>query len=369
MRPTTLVLALPLLASCGREIAPRAPRPALDVGEALSAAADPRFERALEPRELSFPVDHGPHESFQTEWWYFTGNLDAGDGRELAYELTFFRRALAFERPELDSDWAARDAAIAHFTVGDARNGGFRSFERFQRKALGLAGWEADPWRVWVRDWSATGDLGGEVRLVAEEDGVAIDLVLRASAPVVLHGDGGLSRKGREPGNASYYASIPRLETRGTVRIGGRVHEVRGESWFDHEWSTSALEPGQAGWDWFALRFDDGSALMLYVLRRDDGSRDATSSGTFLGADGAQLPLGLDDFEIEPLSTWTSPRSGASYPSSWRVRVPSLEIDLEIRPTVPGSELAHTVRYWEGPVRGADARRGRARGFVELTGY
>jgi predicted secreted hydrolase len=374
MRTHLVALALGAFAAgCARE---QVPEPqSLGVGEILSAPADPRFERALEPRELHFPADHGPHESFQTEWWYFTGNLDAEDGRELAYQLTFFRRSLAFERPELDSGWAARDAALAHFTVGDAASGEFVSFERFQRHALGLSGAQGDPWRVWLRDWSASGELeGGGARLVAEGlasdgNGVAIDLVLRASGPVVLHGDRGLSRKGHEPGNASYYASIPRLETRGTVRIGGRERSVRGESWFDHEWSTSALDAGQTGWDWFALRFADGRVLMLYVLRRDDGSRDTTSSGTFVAADGTTHHLALDSFEIEALATWTSRRSGASYPSRWRIRVPAHALQVEITPTVPASELAHSVRYWEGPVRGEDGAGEAVRGFVELTGY
>lgn len=359
-----------LVASCGREPAPEPRAAALAVGEVLSEPADPRFDRALGPRELAFPADHGPHEGFQTEWWYFTGNLDADDGRELAFQLTFFRRALAYERPELESEWAARDVAFAHFAVGDARTAEFESFERFQRHALGLSGWERDPWRVWLRDWSASGELeGGDLRLVAEEDGVAIDLVLRASSPRVLHGERGLSRKGREPGSASYYVSLPRLATRGTVRAGGRTFEVRGESWFDHEWSTSALEPGQAGWDWFALRFEDGRTLMLYVLRRDDGTPDTTSSGTLVAADGTTRHVALEELEIEALATWTSPRTGAIYPSRWRIRVPGHDVQVEIAPTVPASELVHTVRYWEGPVRGEDGGGGPVRGFVELTGY
>jgi predicted secreted hydrolase len=348
--------------------APPPERATFSVGEALSSPADPRFERALGPRELSFPADHGPHPTFQTEWWYFTGNLDAADGRELAFQLTFFRRAIAFERPALESEWTARDLALAHLAVGDARTGEFRSFERIQRHALGLAGAEASPWRAWLRDWSASGDLEREVRLVAEEgaggESVALDLVLRASGPPVLQGERGWSRKGREPWNASYYVSIPRLATSGTITIGGREHAVRGESWFDHEWSTSALEPGQAGWDWFALRLDDGRALMLYVLRRDDGSRDVTSSGSVVAADGTARTLSPEDFAIDALATWTSARSGATYPARWRVRVPEHAIDVELAPTVPASELVHSVRYWEGPVRGDGAR-----GFVELTGY
>ncbi|MCC7015336.1 MAG: carotenoid 1,2-hydratase [Planctomycetes bacterium] len=371
-----IFIALTLSLAACREDA-QTPRATLDVGELLSAPADPRFERALEPRELEFPRDHGPHASFQTEWWYFTGNLADDEGREFSYQLTFFRRALGVLPPPGTSPWNARDVFMAHFAVGDIARERFVAFERFERGALGLAGAETTPWRVWTRDWSAAGDLEhGPVRLAASDGEVELSLTLHpaaaGSADIVLHGERGLSRKGAHAGNASYYYSIPTLLTEGTLRLGGRALRVRGASWFDREWSTSALEAGQVGWDWFALRFDDGSALMLYLMRREDGTRDTASSGTFVESDGSVHALRLDDFAVDVRARRRMERSGTDYPARWSVRVPRFELECEIDALLPESELALAVRYWEGPVR-ATAKRGAressARGFVELTGY
>lgn len=371
MRTLSFLLALLSTFACSRT--PEPVRAELDVGELLSAAADPRFERASAPREFVFPLDHGPHPTFQTEWWYFTGTLADASGGEYGYQLTFFRRALAPEAPRLDSNWASHEFYMAHFTLSAAKGQRFEARERFERGALGLAGARSEPWSVWLRDWRVEGDLdGGDVRLVARDGDLALDLTLRATRPVLLQGERGLSRKGAEPGNASFYYSIPRLDSRGTLELEGERFGVTGESWFDREWSTSALEPGQVGWDWFALRFDDGCDLMLYVMRRDDGSLDPFSSGTFAQPGAAPRMLARDDFTITPTARWTSPASGATYPSAWRITIPSLALECELEPLVSDCELAISVRYWEGAVRASGTRGGvqlSGRGFVELTGY
>jgi predicted secreted hydrolase len=371
MRTFLSLLTLLLFAACSRT--PEPVRAEFDVGELLSASADPRFVRATEPREFVFPDDHGPHPDFQTEWWYFTGTLADESGGEYGYQLTFFRRALALEAPKLDSNWASSEFCMAHFTLSSAREQRFEARERFERNALGLAGATSKPWRVWLRDWHVEGELdGGDVRLVARDGGLALDLVLRATRPVLLQGERGLSRKGAEPGNASYYYSIPRLDSRGTLAFDGRSVAVSGESWFDREWSTSALEKGQVGWDWFALRFDDGSDLMLYVMRRDDGSIDTFSSGCFSKPGSAPRRLAPDEFTIVATSNWTSPTSSATYPSTWRLTIPSLALECELEPLVRNCELGLSVRYWEGAVRANgthDGTRVSGRGFVELTGY
>jgi predicted secreted hydrolase len=358
------------LASCAPSSEPV--RASLEVGDLLSAPADPRFTRALEPRELAFPADHGPHPEFQTEWWYFTGTLADDTGREYGYQLTFFRRALAFEAPTLDSAWSARDVFMAHFTLADASKDSFEAHERFERGALGLAGASAAPFGVWLRDWRLDIQSDGRMQLHAAEQDLALDLALEPSSAVVLQGERGLSRKGAQPGNASYYYSIPRMRSTGTLTRGGSRLAVSGESWFDREWSTSALEEGQVGWDWFALRLDDGSELMLYRMRRADGSADPFSSGTFtrLGADPRRLDS--EDFRITELARWTSPQSGASYPNRWTLEVPSLGLTCTLTPLVASCELLAAVRYWEGAVRVEGSRSGSTvggRGFVELTGY
>jgi predicted secreted hydrolase len=368
MRPSrrlgAMLLTLSFLACREPE---RLPRASLSVAGALRMENDQGYARAIEPRELRFPEDHGPHPDFRTEWWYYTGNLSTRDGRRFGFQLTFFRSALAPSMPERSSIWATRQVYLAHFTVSDVEGGRFPSFERWSRGALGLAGAQGEPFRVWLEDWSAE---GSPMRLRAAEDGVAIDLVLQQGKPPVLQGDRGLSRKSAEPGNASYYYSLTRMLASGTIRLGDERFEVTGLAWMDREWSTSSLGKDQVGWDWFALQLGDGRDLMLYQLRRRDGSPDPTSSGTLVDGESRHLTLG--DFELVVLDHWESPRSGARYPAGWRLRIPSADLDLRIEPLLADQELDVSFRYWEGAVRIEGTSRGRpvqGRGYVELTGY
>ncbi len=402
-----LAAAVALASACGPDDrSGRAPRAALSVPEAMSGAAGTEgYLRATEPRTFVFPADHGPHAGYRTEWWYFTGNLDSPAGRRFGFQLTFFRNALAppgeVEEAERGSAWAAGEAWLAHFALTDTGAGGgsFRADERLARGAAGLAGarLETGPegeGRLFVRteDWSiapageteagAPGDPSSPaalapLRLRAVQPGAAIDLRLTAVRPPVLHGrpgEVGLSRKGSRPGAASYYYTIPRFETRGTVTAGGETFAVRGLSWLDREWSTSALSEEQVGWDWFALQLSDGRDLMLYRLRLADGGSDPASSGTLMTPDGEGAHLGVGDFEIEPTGSWTAP-GGAVYPSGWRVRVPSAGIDLAVDPVRRAQELdlqETGLRYWEGAVDARGEAAGRSvtgRGYVELTGY
>ncbi len=332
------------------------------------------YRRAEGPRAFEFPRDHGPHPDYQAEWWYYTGNLETADGRHFGYQLTFFRRALLppAERQERPSAWAAEQAYMAHFALSDAGQRRFRAFERLARGAAGLAGAQATPYQVWLEDWSAAEVSAGRVRLLAEQDGLAIDLLLADEKGPVLQGERGYSQKGPEPGNASYYYSQTRLATTGSVRWGEAAYPVEGWSWMDREWSTSGLSDGQVGWDWLAFQLDDGSELMLYQMRRDDGSIDPFSSGTFVAPDGATRHLARDDFSIDSTDTWRSPRTGAVYPAGWTIRVPALELALDVEPYLADQELDVSIAYWEGAVRLSGERSGRpvrGDGFVELTGY
>jgi predicted secreted hydrolase len=212
------------------------------------------------------------------------------------------------------------------------------------------------------------------VRLVArdEEAGLSLDLELAATKPLVAHGDRGLSAKGDESGNASYYVGYTRMSGRGTIGTGGGEAQVTGEAWFDHEWSTSALGPGAVGWDWFSLQLEDGRELMLFQVRREDGSIERASGGTLVGRDGRARHLGREDASIDVLRRWTSPESGGRYPSRWRLRVPSEELDLAVEPWLLAQEMRTSLVYWEGAVRVSGSSRGRAvsgAGYVELTGY
>lgn len=361
----------------------------LSLAAALSSDTS-GYARADAVRPFHFPADHGPHPDFRTEWWYYTGNLLAESGRRFAYQFTIFRTALA---PPADADsvlspssashvptqratdetWSTRQLYMAHFALTDVRSGTHVAFERFSRDAADLAGAEADPYRVWLEDWEVMGLPGADsVRIRAAEEDLTLDLVLSRAKPIVLRGDRGLDQKGPDPGNASYYYSMTRMATRGTIYENGTEHSVRGWSWLDREWSTSALSSDQVGWDWFSLQLDDDVEVMYYRLRRSDGSTGAYSNGVITEPDGQDQFLSTADVQLDVLGTWESPTSGIGYPSSWRLEIPKADAVLALEPLVADQELNVSIRYWEGAVRVRGTYRGQSvegYGFVELTGY
>jgi len=341
----------------------------------LSAESNIGFAMATEPRTFEFPRDHGPHHEYRNEWWYVTGNLDAADGRRFGFELTIFRFALTPDETESGSAWRTNQVYIAHFAVTDANGKNFYVAERFSRGALGLAGADASPFRVWIDDWeiAATAtDLESEHwRLRAYDDDYELNLELVAEKAPVLNGDNGLSQKSAEVGNASYYYSITRWQTGGRMRLGDEEFTVSGLSWLDREWSSSALASDQKGWDWFALQLSDGSELMFYNLRKTDGTQDTYSGGTWVSANGQSRHLSRDEISVSVSKEWTSP-NGGTYPSTWKIRYPEFGLELNVVPVLDDQELLTTVRYWEGAVDIKGTRDGTdvtGRGYVELTGY
>ncbi|HKJ07811.1 MAG TPA: lipocalin-like domain-containing protein [Gammaproteobacteria bacterium] len=347
-------------------------RPAFTLGTLLSGEDTAGFARAEHVRAFHFPADYGPHPRYRSEWWYFTGNLHTAGGRRFGYELTVFRFALAPHPPKSPSPWATNQVYMAHFALTDVAGGQFHAFQRLARGAVGLAGARAAPFKVWVGDWSVAGSPHGfPWHLHARHNGIALDLTLTPSAPIVLQGDHGLSRKSSAPGNASYYYSIPRLATRGQIRLHGQRLKVQGDSWLDREWSTSALGPDQSGWDWFALQLSDGSDLMFYRLRRKDGTIDPHSAGTLVSPDGRVTHLTHKDVTVRVLDTWRSP-DGTVYPARWELRVRPAHLKLRIRPLLADQEVNLAVRYWEGAVSVGGHRNGHSingHGYVELAGY
>jgi predicted secreted hydrolase len=458
------------------------------IAAALQGGDTGGFARALAPRPFRFPADLGAHPDFRTEWWYFTGNLAADDGRRFGFQLTFFRVALAPPGGAARSSaWATRQIYFAHFALTDVAGRRFYAREQWQRGAAGLAGAQASPLRVWVGSWSATGAppgpavpaatagpalptepaafaapagpaaptaptrsgaptalaapaaAVGPIRLFADaarqadaagdqapggstDRGYALDLSLAGNLPPVAQGDRGLSMKSGRPGNASYYYSLPRLAARGELRVGGERFTVSGLAWMDHEWSTSALDAGEVGWDWFGLQLDDGWELMLYRLRRSSsqagpaglpapgaaaasatdpahpaaGLADPASRATLIAPDGTTRVMPLSAWQFVETATWTSPATGIRYPSAWRLRYPAAgaagparsagpagsagppgpaapaDIELTVRPLLADQELPLSLRYWEGAAAAAGTHDGRpvsARGYVELTGY
>lgn len=375
-----VTLACFLVNACGNESPDVASRMEATGLRYLGGGSADGFERALEGRRFAFPADHGPHETFRTEWWYFTGNLATSEGRHFGFELTFFRYALprgaAENVDEGSSGWRTNQFWMAHLAVTDTAANRFVAVERFARQSLGVAGASTEPLRVWVEDWSAVG-LGGDgfgVQLSAEDEssGLGLDLRLEGDDDPVLQGDGGFDRKGPSEGNASFYYSLPRLEAQGAIRVDGREFSVEGLAWLDREWSTSALEGDVVGWDWFALQFTDGANLMFYRLRTRDGKTSAFSGGTFVDPNGRRTRLAADDAELTPLREWRSDTTGVRYPVAWRLHIPRLTLDLKIEPYLDQQELVLSVRYWEGAVFADGTGRDgpiAAQGYLELAGY
>ncbi|MCB0047060.1 MAG: carotenoid 1,2-hydratase [Caldilineaceae bacterium] len=348
------------------------------VAEAMTGDGDGAFQRATEVRTFTFPLDHGPHNQFRTEWWYYTGNLANEEGDAYGYQLTFFRTALTGEAVQRASDLATNQVYMAHFALTDGRARRHVSFERYARGDSVLAGAAGDPgYRVWLEDWQAVEFEPGMSRLQANaltETGetIALDLLLEQTTEPLFHGNAGLSRKGSAAGNANYYYSIPRLNTSGTITVGERVTTVAGLSWMDHEFGTSALDAGTRGWDWFSLQLDDGTNLMLGELHDGMGENRFVMEGTLALPNGEQRGLGADDFTLQAMGEWTSPRTDITYPSAWTLTLPGQEMELIITPLIPDQEMDISFVYYEGAITVEGVRKGApvsGQGYVELTGY
>ena len=346
-------------------------------GVAGMQEVSPQFWRAAaEDYTLVFPRDHASHPDYRIEWWYYTGNLEASDGRRFGYQVTFFRVGIDRE-PVNPSRWAVRDLYMAHLAVTDVSAGRHLVAERLNRAGVGWAGARTDRLEVWNEGWKLEQDGRSHVlTAMSDRDAFGVDIRLAADGAPVMHGTNGFSQKGSQVGNASHYYSFTRMRTSGRLTIDRETIEVEGLSWMDHEFGTTFLESTQQGWDWFSLQLDDGTDLMVYLLRQQDGSRDAHSSGTLVDAQGGIVALGADDYRLVPGRIWSSPTSGARYPVEWRIEIPSVALELEVRAAVDAQEL-HTeqstgVTYWEGAVDAVGTRAGHpvaGRGFLELTGY
>lgn len=348
---------------------------------AAKAAPNAAFQLAVPGYHYQFPRDHAAHPAYATEWWYYTGHLQATNGQRFGYELTFFRVGLLPQLIKRTSHWATRDVILAHLALTDEAANKFYYTDRASRAVLGLAGAEVKTPHTWIADWVARFAEPGDrqaLRATGQSGGTefAISLTQHPLKPLVLHGDKGVSQKAAGLGHASHYYSFTRLATRGTVRLGNTRYAVTGQSWFDHEFGSNQLGKAQAGWDWFSIQLDDGRELMLYRMRLRNGSTDPYSSGTLIERNGVARHLRLQDFRIEALNRWHSVASNADYPARWRIILSRLGINFDITPTVANQELvtqrSTSVTYWEGSVRVSGTQQGRALrgvGYVELTGY
>ncbi|MEJ2098765.1 MAG: lipocalin-like domain-containing protein [Desulfobacterales bacterium] len=334
------------------------------------------------PCNLVFPKDHGPHPGYRTEWWYYTGNLQSDAGTPYGFQLTFFRRQISppdahKKWPEPHSAWRTQQIYIGHAAISDISKKRHLSSERIAREALGMAGvsQEANATTVFIKNWSAKIGTGSHL-LKAATDDFSYKLTLRSLKPLVLHGAAGYSRKGSSAERASCYYSFTRLMAEGTLTLDGKTIPVKGLGWMDHEFSTAPLEPGIIGWDWFGLQLSDKSEIMLFALRNENGGLHPASSGTFINPSGRRQHLIRENFSVEILDQWESPRSGAVYPVRWRVDVFPLAIQLSVAANMVNQEMqtpgSTGQTYWEGSVATSGSVGNRAiqgQGYVELTGY
>jgi predicted secreted hydrolase len=353
-----------LLQGCGATDDPER----IDIAAALSDAQGSEcFDRVTGPRPLVFPEDAGPHDNFRTEWWYYTGNLTTDTGRHFGYQLTFFRQALSCGPVTGTSRWRTRQLYLAHFAITDTQNRRFHSFSRMNRQSLNIAGTRSHPFTVWLDDWQVA-DTGNGLAMEAVANNISLSFTLVQTKPLILQGDRGYSPKGPGEGNASYYFSLPRLDTRGVIGIGKNRFEVKGSSWFDHEWSTTVIGEDIQGWDWFSAHLEDGRDLMVCRIRKADGMPNGFGFGSISLADGTYAILSETDFTLTPKSHWKSPDTGARYPVNWRIQIPAHDLDLTVIPVINHQEHTHAFAYWEGAMRfTGDNVRGM--GYLEMTGY
>ncbi|HTW65983.1 MAG TPA: lipocalin-like domain-containing protein [Bryobacteraceae bacterium] len=355
---------------------------ALALASQLATLTAGSFRLAEPGYRYAFPRDHFNHPDFKTEWWYYTGNVHTAEGRRFGFELTFFR--LGVERSAAaPSVWDVRDVWLAHLALSDLNGGHFLYTERLNRSGAGIAGADEREARVWNGNWQAQWKLDPHApgamasqKLQAIADRFSFELTLKTIKPPIVHGKNGVSQKAEGPGRASHYISFTRLITSGVIVLDGRRFDVAGDSWMDHEFFTDQLAPNQTGWDWFSLQLADGSEIMLFELRRKDGTIDPFSAGTYVDPQGRATHLSASDFALIPGRTWRSPNSGGRYPIQWTIRVPSLALNATITAPLVQQELAGKTSfapsYWEGSIVIAATRNNRpvgGLGYLEMTGY
>ena len=360
-----------------QSVAPRTPRPI--------AAAD--------PQPVVLPRDDAPHRRL-TEWWYYTGHLRTADAQRYGFEFVIFR----VERGDFPVTWAS------HLALTDEGRGTFR-YDRAERDrarrstarrasrarcAPGSTWRSRAATRSWTRvrcrrphrcrrhrpgrvtPWQMSG-AGGLDQLRADGAGFGLDLRLDGTArPAALHDLDGYVDFG--PGGGSYYYSRTRMAVEGTLTVDGAPAPVDGQAWFDHQWGDF-IQVGAGGWDWFAINLEDGTDITLSLVRDDAGGLPLVY-GTLVDAGGTSRHLPRETFSVSTTREWTSPVTGATYPSGWHVSLPAERLEIDLLPTVDAQELdtrATTgVVYWEGSQRVTATRDGRPLGgeaYVELTGY
>jgi len=342
----------------------------------------PPCASALPARVLEFPRDFGSHPGLGTEWWYITGHVQAA-GRLLGFQLTFFRSRVPSTQ-NLRSAFAARQLVFAHAALTDVAGRRQLHAQRSARAGMGLAQAREGDTDVQLGDWflrrrpAPSGTAAQASRYAAHIAGDGFDLALQLATtqPVLLQGNAGLSRKGPDAAQASYYYSQPQLDVSGTITLDGRALAIdasaHNRAWLDHEVSDALMHPEAQGWDWIGMNLDDGSALTAFRLRRPDGST-LWAGGSWRAPGQAARIFTAGEVVFTPQRWWTSPASGARYPVEWRVTTPagSWQVEAMLDAQELDSRASTGTIYWEGlcDLRAADGGALRGRGYLEMTGY
>jgi predicted secreted hydrolase len=334
-----------------------------------------QYRTALPGYRYEFPRDHFNHPDFQTEWWYYTGNLKSAEGHRFGFELTFFRQAVSRDPTKVGA-WDMQDLYVAHLALSDLDGGKFYHRERSNRAGPGIAGVDESLARIWNGNWQVQRHASDQ-ELNAIDPHFQLHFTLHPEKPPVIHGENGVSQKAESPGRASHYISLTRLATFGAIELGNKKFEVTGSSWMDHEFFTLQLDSNHTGWDWLSLQLEDHTELMLFHLRRKDGSIDPYSAGTYVDANGKTTHLRSNDFKLEPIGEkWVSSLTGIAYPIQWKIAIPQLGVELEAKTPLTSQELTGNTKlapnYWEGAIILAGYRKAQplsGAGYLEMTGY
>ncbi len=333
-------------------------------------AADAAFSPVVPGRTLVFPADYGAHPGFKTEWWYVTGWLKTADGKPLGFQVTFFRSATG-QGKDNPSAFAPRQLIIGHAALSDPALGKLVHDQRSQREGFGLAYAKEGTTDIKLEDWRMVRGSDGVYKVSVKSAHLNLDLSLAPTQPVLLQGEGGYSRKGQDPANASYYYSEPQLKVSGTAGVAGAApRPIEGSAWLDHEWSSQALDPNAAGWDWVGANLADGSALMAFQIRGKQGGK-LWAHATLRDARGKVTRYVPDQVSFTPQARWRSPRTNADYPvattivtgtTSWQIT--PLQQDQEL-----DSRRSTGAVYWEGAVSVKRDGVPAGHGYLELVGY
>ncbi|MGF1571663.1 MAG: lipocalin-like domain-containing protein [Sumerlaeia bacterium] len=330
--------------------------------------------------EFQFPRDHGAHENYKTEWWYFTGNMEDEQGTEFGYQFTIFRHQLlapsANQSPT--SLFTTPNIYLAHFAVSNITEQEHRHAERLARPELGQAFVSNESMNLKLNDWSVIQSADETITLIAhaKREQFSVNLTVKPNKPLVLNGTNGVHVKSSDPNQASYYYSYTNLETTGTVTWDDQAYTISGLSWMDHEFGSSWLSQNEAGWDWFAIQLNNNVDLMLYQLRTSDGSAVSNSEGTLVLADGTKYEIHHNQRTLIPTRYWKSSQTEGNYPIEWNVKIPEYNADLKIIARFPEQEMLTNQStgstYWEGAISASGSWLGepvQGKGYLELVGY